>query len=304
MHSLTGSNGAFVSEATLSFGSLIGLLVLVLLLGRLLAGLLGWTIRRAVPPARRLATRATGALAERRDLIDAVATRLPRSSRWIGRRVATDRFSGLGLTLMALLAAYLAFLGGHLAGDVIARQAIMHVDAKINAALAPLRNPDLLHGVARITQLAAASTLAAVVLVATAFLWADRRTIYIPGLWLTVLGSEIVTYVGKYAIDRDRPEFLTFASATTPSFPSSHAAGALAAYGFIAYAIARVLPSAALRFELAYWSAALIATIAFSRLLLSVHFTSDVAAGLLIGGFWLLAGFALTEYLNERIGRH
>jgi len=43
----------------------------------------------------------------------------------------------------------------------------------------------------------------------------------------------------------------------------------------------------------------LIAAIAASRMILSVHFASDVAAGLIVGGFWLLAGFAVTEYLRE-----
>ena len=63
--------------------------------------------------------------------------------------------------------------------------------------------------------------------VASAFLWADRRAAFLPGLWLAVAGSQLITYVGKYVIDRPRPEFLTFAHAATPSFPSGHATGAI-----------------------------------------------------------------------------
>ncbi len=233
----------------------------------------------------------------------AFSARFPRTSAWIAGRFATDRFTGLPLTLIVILAGYLVSLGTDLAEDVIQREEIVHFDARVNAALAPLRNTDLLHVFAKITHLADITTLVAVVLVSTAFLWADRRTTYIPGLLMTVLGSQALTYAGKYAIDRQRPDFLMFASAVTPSFPSGHATGAMAVYGFIAYAIARNLPSARLRFELGYWCGALILLIAFSRLLLSVHFTSDVAAGLLVGGFWLLAGFALTEFLNDRAKR-
>ncbi|MGB7756834.1 MAG: phosphatase PAP2 family protein [Salinisphaera sp.] len=293
-----------MSNHTLSFWLLIGLLVLLLIVGRLIAGLIWWAIGRATPPTQRLATRTGHALSGRRRRLDAISARFPRTSAWIGARFATDRFTGLPLTLVVILAGYLVSLASDLAEGVIEREEVVHFDARVNAALAPLRNTDLLHVFAQITHLAAIPTLVAVVLVATAFLWADRRTTYIPGLLLTVLGSQALTYVGKYAIDRHRPDFLTFASAVTPSFPSGHATGAMAVYGFVAYAIARVLPSPRMRFELAYWCAALILLIAFSRLLLSVHFTSDVAAGLLVGGFWLLAGFALTEFLNERAKRH
>lgn len=45
----------------------------------------------------------------------------------------------------------------------------------------------------------------------------------------------------------------------------------------------------------------LIALIAFSRLFLSVHFASDVAAGLLVGAFWLLVGFGLAEASLSRL---
>lgn len=291
------------SESILSFWSLIALLALLLLAGRLVAGLTWWAVRRAAPWAHRLSTRAAESLAGRRHLVDAVVTRFPSASRWTADRFSTDHFTGLPLTLIVVLAGYLASLASDLAEDVIERAEIVKFDEKINTALAPLRDADLLHVFARITQLAEVMTLLAVMLVAAAFLWVDRRRRFIPGLMLAVLGSQTLTYIGKYAINRPRPDFLTFASASSPSFPSGHSAGAMAVYGFIAYALARNLDSTALRFELGYWCAALIATIAFSRLLLSVHFTSDVAAGLLVGAFWLLAGFALTEYLNERAAR-
>ncbi|MGN8157801.1 phosphatase PAP2 family protein [Salinisphaera sp. RV14] len=292
-----------MAHHTLPFWLLIGMLAVLLLAGRLISGLIRWAIRRATPATRRIAIRTGDALVRRRPGLDAVGRRFPRPRAWVARRFATDRFTGLPLTLIVVAAGTLVALGGDLAEDVIQRERIVQFDARVNAALAPLRHPDLLHVFAAITHLADVTTLVAVVLVVTAFLWAYRRPTYIPGLLLTVLGSQTLTYAGKYAIDRPRPEFLTFASAVTPSFPSGHATGAMAIYGFIAYAIARNMASARLRFELAYGCGALILLIAFSRLLLSVHFASDVAAGLLVGGFWLLAGFALTEYLNDRAAR-
>ncbi|HET7313485.1 phosphatase PAP2 family protein [Salinisphaera sp.] len=287
----------------LSFWWLTLLLVGALIVGRVLAGLIWRFLRWVTPQTGRIATRSAQRLPGRQRLANAVSARFPRTSAWVAARFAIDRFTGLPLTLMVLLAGYLVSLGTDLAEDVIEGDQIVKMDHRINIALAPWRNADLLHVFAKITHLADIMTLLAVVLVATAFLWAHRRFRYIPGLMMAVIGSEALTYTAKYAVDRARPDFLTFASAATPSFPSGHATGALAIYGFIAYAIARDLRSTAVRFELAYWSVVLIVLIAFSRLLLSVHFFSDVIAGLLVGGFWLLAGFALTEYLNERSAR-
>jgi undecaprenyl-diphosphatase len=45
----------------------------------------------------------------------------------------------------------------------------------------------------------------------------------------------------------------------------------------------------------------LIALVGFSRMFLSVHYLSDVLAGFLVGGFWLLVGVALTEWLRGRV---
>ena len=70
----------------------------------------------------------------------------------------------------------------------------------------------------------------------------------------------------------------------------------MAVYGFIAYIISRDLMTTRQRFEMIYWTAVLICLIGFSRMLLGVHYASDVAAGFLVGGFWLLLGFALAEH--------
>lgn len=287
-------------ETTLTFGWLLAGLVALPILCRLLAEIL-W---RLTPRSLAALSRLLGSLWGRQRLSDGFARRFPTPAAFLAARLTTDRFTGLPLTLCILLAGYLASIGSDLAEDVIEQEQILHFDQQINAALGLLREPHFLHLVARITHLADIETLVAVTLVATAFLWAHRRWRYIPGLVLTVVGSQSLTYIGKYAIDRPRPDFLTFANATTPSFPSGHATGAIAVYGFLAYAIARDLTSARLRFELGYWAAVLVFLIAASRMVLSVHFASDIAAGLLVGGFWLIAGFALTEILRQRQPMH
>ncbi|MES1929164.1 phosphoesterase PA-phosphatase-like protein [Salinisphaera dokdonensis CL-ES53] len=282
--------------APLPFWQLLLGLICILVAGHVLAW---WAWRALAFSGPRLGRGITG-MARRRKALAWLQRRAPATTRFVGARLTVERFSGLPLTLIAGLAVYLVFLGAGLLEDLFEGEELVQFDQHVNSALAVVRNPHFLEFAGAITALANLETLIAITLVSTGFLWAHRRFAYIPGLLVTVIGSQAITYIGKYAIARDRPDFLTFASASTPSFPSGHATGAIAVYGFIIYAIARDIPGVRRRFELAYWGCALIALIAASRAILSVHFASDIAAGLLVGGFWLLSGFALTEYLRQR----
>jgi undecaprenyl-diphosphatase len=142
------------------------------------------------------------------------------------------------------------------------------------------------------------STVVAVMLVVTGVLWAHARRGLIGPMWVQFVGCELVTTLAKYGIDRARPVFTTIATATTPSFPSGHTTGSAAVYGFVAYAIARDLPSSSRRFAIGYWAVVLIILVGVSRVFLGVHFFSDVVAGYLIGAFWLLVGFAIAEHVR------
>lgn len=232
--------------------------------------------------------------------------RAPRLYGFVAARFDPGRATGLTLTLVGAAALYAAFLFGGLLEDVVTQDAIVHFDERVNAGLSPMRARPLLEAFVWITELGAGHTFVAIGIVSTGFLWADRRPAFILPLWVTLLGSQATTYLGKFLIARPRPEFLDIATATSASFPSGHSTAAAAVYGFVTYAMARDLdalgPNAVRhRFELAYWTIVLIALIGFSRIFLSVHFLSDVLAGFLVGGFWLLVGVALTEWMRGKV---
>jgi membrane-associated phospholipid phosphatase len=77
----------------------------------------------------------------------------------------------------------------------------------------------------------------------------------------------------------------------------------MALFGFLAYTLARDLDRPRERFEVVFWTAVLIALIGCSRVFLGVHFLSDVVSGFLVGGFWLLVGIVLAEWLRVRWSR-
>jgi membrane-associated phospholipid phosphatase len=152
-----------------------------------------------------------------------------------------------------------------------------------------------------ITMFGNVQTLLAVVIVTTGFLLAHGPRAFLLPSWIAILGSEITTWSGKFALNRVRPEFLYDVTASSPSFPSGHAANSLAVYGMIAYVIARDLgPTRAL--HIYYWTLAAVLLIALSRVMLHVHYPSDVLAGLLVGTFWLLLAVVIAERHRSRSG--
>lgn len=275
---------------------LLSALVAILAVGRYLAWH-AWRIAAGrLPPL----WRALGRLPGLRPLELHLSRRWPRATSWSRARIATDRFAGLPLTLAVLLMTYLIALMAGLIEDVLEYEEIVRLDDRVNETLAALRDEYFVRLFYWITGLGDIDTLIVATCVALALFWAFRRPPYVLGLMLAWTVSTAVTWSGKYAIDRDRPEALTFAEAASPSFPSGHTTGAMAVYGFIAYAVARELGGTRRRFETAYWALALIALIAFSRMILSVHYFSDIVGGLLVGAFGLVAGVALSEWQLER----
>jgi undecaprenyl-diphosphatase len=227
-------------------------------------------------------------------------TRAPGLHAWLAGRLDPGSFNGLLLTFMVLAALCIVALLAGLAENVIETDGVVHFDQAVNAFLGPWRGSHWVEVFLWVTALGDGPTLTAVAVVATGFLWIGRRYSFVLPLWVTFLGAQATTWAGKYAIARPRPEFIQAAFETSPSFPSGHATAATALYGFLAYVLVRDLPDRRPRFEVVFWTAALILAIDVSRIFLSVHYTSDVIAGNMVGGIWLLVGFAIAEWARAR----
>lgn len=224
-----------------------------------------------------------------------LAGRYPRAFAWGAARLEPQSFTGLALTLIVCAMLYAVSLFAGLLDELREAEELVQFDEALNRALDAIRVEPVTGLFLWLTDLGGGPAIVAVALTATAFLWIEQRRRYIPALWATLVGAQATTWAGKFLVGRARPEFL-IASAEWPSFPSGHATGAMAIYGFLAYVVLRRLVSPRARFEVVYWTVVLVALIGFSRVYLGVHFLSDVASGLLVGGFWLLAGVAVAEW--------
>ena len=271
-------------------GIAVALIAAVVLLHRL-----SWLVWRLVSGMAHTASphlRGWGELAYAHPLRAAFARRWPRLHAVLARRLSPHRLSGLPLTLISAAALYVLGLFGGLIEDLLQQEGLVGLDETINTFFGPYRIAPLVEAFLWLTAFGSSPAIVAVAVVVSGFLWSYGRSFLLAPLWIAVLGSQATTWAGKFLMGRERPQFIETASAVAPSFPSGHATAAMAVYGFLAYALARELPTSRARFELLFWTAVLIAAIGFSRIFLSLHYASDVLAGFLVGTFWLLVGFA------------
>ena len=102
---------------------------------------------------------------------------------------------------------------------------------------------------------------------------------------LTVLGQFAIVNLIKAIVDRARPDLSQLTGFSSSSFPSGHATSAAATFAVIALLVGR-RRSRQTRAAITGAAVAIAATVAGTRVLLGVHWLTDVLAGLAIGWAW------------------
>jgi undecaprenyl-diphosphatase len=128
------------------------------------------------------------------------------------------------------------------------------------------------------------SIAAAIVVAVVQTLRTKRREIF-AFLATVFIGITVVVNVTKGIVDRDRPDIRRLTGFSGPSFPSGHAATSAAAFAALALVIGLGC-SPRTRAALAGVAAGIATSIATTRVLLGVHWLTDVMAGLAVGWAW------------------
>jgi membrane-associated phospholipid phosphatase len=235
------------------------------------------------------------------DLLSRVVARLP--ARWHGRTVALRSLVTANLVAGLVVCAALLWGFVSLADEVPEHGWLVRVDLAVAAWLQ-------VHGTEGGESIfAAVSWLGSPVLIAVAVLmgaWlAVRRSWLRFGVWAgTIAGGAALELVLKAAFHRTRPVYAAeFIHRASWSFPSGHAMNSLIVYGLLAHVLLPHIESPAGRRALVAGAVVLIAAIGYSRLYLGVHYLSDVVAGFLAGGLWLLVCIGAYDLSQQRAKR-
>ncbi|HEY2790209.1 MAG TPA: phosphatase PAP2 family protein [Gaiellales bacterium] len=208
---------------------------------------------------------------------------------FVRSRLDAEVVTGLALTV-ALVALVLA-------GIVVAALAIAvrHAEALSDldsaAATWAHRNegPGTHRALEDVTALATTSGVIVIAVAVGLIEWIRVPSRAIPAYLLIVtIGDSAVTNTVKEIVARARPAIDPAAAALGPSFPSGHSSTAAAFYAALALLAGRRRTAGA-RAVLAGVAVGVAAAVACSRVMLDLHWVSDVVAGLALGWGWFAA---------------
>ena len=261
------------------------IVVLVTVVNGVLAGAVAWWAVRRWWRLDTTAPRLTAATVEDE------ARRHPRLAAWTQARLNPTVITGLLLTL-AIIAIAVGVAGfGIVLAMVRTHRGFADFDlgaARWGARHATTASTAILRAITRLGSVVVLLPLA--VVVAAVEIRRQRDWSVLGFLVVVVGGQYLASNVIKAAVDRARPDISPLATFSGPSFPSGHATAAAAVLAAFAMLIGR-RRSRAVKAALPGVAVGVAVAVASSRVLLGVHWLTDVMAGLPLGWAW----FALSS---------
>jgi len=171
---------------------------------------------------------------------------------------------------------------------------IIALDFHVNALLLLLRDPLAIKIFHFITFFGEVFVVGILALFVSALLWRAGKKYHMVALWISIIGSEGITFLLKIIVQRPRP-LDALVLETSNAFPSGHATLAVAFYGFITYVLMQKMEKSKYRIPVFIFFILFIFAIGLSRLYLGVHYLSDVCVGSVIGLLGLTASIVISK---------
>ncbi|MFC4559502.1 phosphatase PAP2 family protein [Virgibacillus kekensis] len=183
-----------------------------------------------------------------------------------------------------------------LAEEVMEKEKFI-IDATVNDFIASFNTPWLQDTMGYITEAGSVIwlSIASVILFIYLMFFSKFSRWVAISFAINMIGISGLTKGLKLLFERQRPEVLAQFDGTGFSFPSGHSTGAITFYGFIIYLILISPLEKKWKWTINSLLAVVIFLVAFSRVFLSVHYVTDIAAGLAIGLTWLFTCITALE---------
>ena len=162
----------------------------------------------------------------------------------------------------------------------------------------------LRHVAIDITALGGGTVLTIVVIAAAGFLIVQKHFATAAATVIAVISGAIIVDFAKAEIARPRPILVEhYVVVTNMSFPSGHAANSALVYLTLAAVAGQIASSRGSRNYMVGVAVLLVGAIGISRVILGVHWPSDVIAGWCFGTLWALGWWVATAKARESFGR-
>lgn len=168
--------------------------------------------------------------------------------------------------------------------------------------LANTIGPEWLEYVARdLTALGGAAVLVLLTLAAIGYLLLNRRWSGAVFITVSVAGGALLSTLVKNTFDRARPDVVPhLMEATSASFPSGHSMLAMITYLTLGAVLAEVQTRTRYKIYILAWALVLSVIVGWSRVLLGVHWPTDVLGGWCLGSAWALLCGGVALWLQRR----
>jgi membrane-associated phospholipid phosphatase len=216
-------------------------------------------------------------------------------------RVAPGSALGLQLTISVLLALAALWMFVQVTDNIIDQESLSRFDAQVLVLLAPWRTDTGLAIASVVSRFGTVPVMSGLALLLVLFVYRRQWRAVVVAWTLVMLGGKLVEDVLKHTFHRHRPiGALHYLNGASYSYPSGHSMGSMIGYGMLAYLILIRVRRPPLRAAVTAGAALIILVIGLSRLVLAVHFFTDVVGGYAAGAVWLALSIAAVEAARER----
>ncbi|WP_312113282.1 phosphatase PAP2 family protein [Brevibacillus reuszeri] len=186
-----------------------------------------------------------------------------------------------------LIIAVSLFVFGKL-GQEMLEQELYAFDSFVITKVQSLITPKLTSVMLFFTFLASTKSLLTLTVIAIGLmLWQHKRWEAL-FLLLALGGGMVFNLLLKWLYRRERPSIQRLIEESGYSFPSGHSMAAFLFFGMMAMLLTLFVVSRAAKAVIILIAAVLILLVGISRIYLGVHYPSDVLAGFVAGGVWLV----------------
>lgn len=217
-----------------------------------------------------------------------------RGSLRVGRYLGVHALVSFVVAIVA--AASLAELAEQLGLNAI----MVRFDIALSHSLSQHLSRSLLASCAVFTHLGDGVVLTMVVIVVAVVLLLRREVVLACAFMATTALGGLMTRMLKWWFARSRPLYdHGFSAVEGWSFPSGHASGSMLVYGLIGYLLVRHSGKQS-QVPIVIGTMMLVVFVGASRVLLQVHYFSDVLAGWIVATFWMSLCIAGLEIVRRR----